>query len=90
MDGRAGPKIRNATDFGTWYGFSVRDLFVQSVVRIFLGSVRGPEIIWSKIAKCFGLEIRTKMVLIQTLEHMIHLLDSLFGTKKDTLRLNSG
>ena len=21
---------------------------------------RGPEIIWSKIAKCFGLEIRTK------------------------------
>ena len=35
MDGRTVPKIRTGTDFGTWYGFSVRNLLVRYVVRIF-------------------------------------------------------
>ena len=35
MDGRTVPKIRTGTEFGTWYGFLVRDLMVRYVVRIF-------------------------------------------------------
>ena len=35
MDGRTEPKIRTGTEFGTWYGFLVRDLMVRYVVRIF-------------------------------------------------------
>ena len=35
MDGRTVPKIRTGTEFGTWYGFLVRDLMVWHVVRIF-------------------------------------------------------
>ena len=35
MDGRTVPKIRTGTDFGTWYGFSVRNLLVRYVVRNF-------------------------------------------------------
>ena len=47
MDGSIVPKIRTGTDFGTWYGFLVRDLMVRYVVRIFgtdfFGTVRGTD-----------------------------------------------
>ena len=41
MDGRTVPKILTGMEFGTWYGFLVRDLLVRYVVRIFVSTVRG-------------------------------------------------
>ena len=35
MDSRTVPKIRTGTEFGTWYGFLVRDFMVRYVERIF-------------------------------------------------------